>query len=205
MRLIQSAFPDANRTATTVSITETLHDFQTAYGSIEDLAREVVPTLTGLKLQELEKLGYALIEDDTARTLVLVPPREPCSGLRSFWIDLVDLHFRQKVVPEVNRNSTGWQLHRKPQIDGDGRLEWRLSLSVEAPGANGSQPSRTRLPSPKHGEECLLEESAIRTRVAAWTGLKAPRTTRHWAQTRTVASAARHELWRIKSWRQDGY
>ncbi len=36
--------------------------------------REVVPTLTGLKLHELENLGYALIEDDTDRTLVFVPP-----------------------------------------------------------------------------------------------------------------------------------
>lgn len=73
--MIQSAFPDAAASATTVSINfETLHDFQTTHGSIENLAREVVPTLTGLKLQELEKLGYALIEDDTDRTLVYVPP-----------------------------------------------------------------------------------------------------------------------------------
>jgi len=43
-----------------------LHDFQTTHGSIADLAREVVPTLTGLNEQELENLGYALIEDDTA-------------------------------------------------------------------------------------------------------------------------------------------
>ena len=73
--MIQSAFPHAKGSATTVSINfETLHDFQTTHGSIEDLAREVVPTLTGLKLQELEYLGYALIEDDTARTLVSVQP-----------------------------------------------------------------------------------------------------------------------------------
>jgi hypothetical protein len=73
--MIQSAFPDAKASATTVSIHfETLHDFQTSHGSIEDLAREVVPTLTGLKLQELEQLGYALIEDDTDRTLVFVRP-----------------------------------------------------------------------------------------------------------------------------------
>jgi hypothetical protein len=30
--------------------------------------------LTGLKLHELETLGYALIEDDSDRTLVFVPP-----------------------------------------------------------------------------------------------------------------------------------
>jgi hypothetical protein len=73
--MIQSAYPDAKGRAATVSINfETLQDFLTTYGSIEALAREVVPTLTGLKLQELEKLGYALIEDDTGRTLVYVRP-----------------------------------------------------------------------------------------------------------------------------------
>jgi hypothetical protein len=43
--MIQSAFPHAKGTATTVSINfETLRDFLTVHGSIEDLAREVVPT-----------------------------------------------------------------------------------------------------------------------------------------------------------------
>jgi hypothetical protein len=73
--MIKSAFPDTRGTATTVSINfETLQDFLTTHGSIDELAREVVPTLTGLTLQELEKLGYALIEDDTERTLVFVRP-----------------------------------------------------------------------------------------------------------------------------------
>jgi len=73
--MIQSAFADARGTATTLSINfETFQDFLTTHGSIEDLAREVVPTLTGLTLPELEKLGYALIEDDTDRTLVFVSP-----------------------------------------------------------------------------------------------------------------------------------
>ena len=58
--MIKSAFPDTRGTATTVSINfETLQDFLTTHVSIEKLAREVVPTLTGLTLQELEKLGYA--------------------------------------------------------------------------------------------------------------------------------------------------
>jgi hypothetical protein len=73
--VIRSAFPDASGMAKTVSINfETFQDFLTTHGSIEALAREVVPTLTGLKLPELEKLGYALIEDDTDRTLAYVPP-----------------------------------------------------------------------------------------------------------------------------------
>jgi hypothetical protein len=73
--MIQSAFPGGKGAAGTISITfETFEDFQTIHGSIEDLAREIGPTLTGLKPEELEKLGYALIEDDTDRTLVFVPP-----------------------------------------------------------------------------------------------------------------------------------
>jgi hypothetical protein len=73
--MIQSAFPTAKATATTVSSNfETMQDFLATHGSLEDIAREVVPTLTGLELEELEKLGYALIEDDTDRTLVFVQP-----------------------------------------------------------------------------------------------------------------------------------
>ena len=60
---------------TTISINfESYQDFLSSHGSIEALARQVVPTLTGLKLEELEQLGYALIEDDTGRTLVFVQP-----------------------------------------------------------------------------------------------------------------------------------
>ena len=73
--MILSAFTDAKGMATTVSTDfDTYQDFLNTYGSIEDLAREVAPTLTGLKLPELEKLGYALIEDDTGRTLAFVKP-----------------------------------------------------------------------------------------------------------------------------------
>jgi len=73
--MIQSAFPGARASATTVSVNfETPHDFQTTHGSIKDLAGKIVPTLTGLEQQELEKLGYALIEDGSDRTLVFVRP-----------------------------------------------------------------------------------------------------------------------------------
>jgi hypothetical protein len=72
---IQSACPGANGTATTISVNfETLDDFLRTHGSISGLAREVAPTLTGLNMQQLERLGYALIEEDTNRTLVYVPP-----------------------------------------------------------------------------------------------------------------------------------
>lgn len=80
--MIRSAFPDAKGRAATVSINfETYQDFKTTHGSIDDLAREVVPTLTGLTLEELQELGYALIEDDTGRTLVFVPPGDLVESL----------------------------------------------------------------------------------------------------------------------------
>lgn len=73
--MIQSVFPGVKGMAATVAVHfETLQDFLTTHGSIGELAREVVPTLTGLKLHDLEQLGYALIEDDSHRTLVFVPP-----------------------------------------------------------------------------------------------------------------------------------
>lgn len=73
--MIRSAFPEGKGAVGTISVNfDTFQDFQSTHGSIDALAREVVPTLTGLKLEELTQLGYALIEDDTDRTLVFVPP-----------------------------------------------------------------------------------------------------------------------------------
>lgn len=78
LTMIRSAYPDARAAVAPISIHfDTLEDFTATYGSIEALARNVVaPTLTGLDLSALEDLGYALIEDDTNRTLVFVPPAE---------------------------------------------------------------------------------------------------------------------------------
>jgi hypothetical protein len=75
--LIQSAYPDANRTANTISINfDTYEDFVATHGDIKALAQEVVPTLTGLEMGAVNQLGYALIEDDTNRTLVFVRPSD---------------------------------------------------------------------------------------------------------------------------------
>jgi hypothetical protein len=75
--MIQSAYSKANLTTKTVSINfTTLQDFKTTHGSIEDLAAELLPVMTGLTLDDLRKLGYALIEDGTDRTLVYVKPGE---------------------------------------------------------------------------------------------------------------------------------
>ena len=73
--MILSAFPNARATASTISVNfDSFQDFLTIHGSIENLASEVVPILTDLQLQGIEKLGYALIEEDTDRTLVFVRP-----------------------------------------------------------------------------------------------------------------------------------
>lgn len=73
--MIKSAYPEAQGTASTVSVNfDTYQEFLTTHGSMDTLAREIVPTLTGLSLPDLEVLGYALIEDDTDRTLVFVRP-----------------------------------------------------------------------------------------------------------------------------------
>ena len=56
--MILSAFPNAKTTASTISVNfETFQDFLKTHGSIENLASEVVPVLTGLPLEEAEKLG----------------------------------------------------------------------------------------------------------------------------------------------------
>lgn len=73
--IIRSAFPNARLAATTIGIR-----FDTPPGgspprvSVPALAREMLPTLTGLDAQELARLGYVLIEDDADRTLAFVPP-----------------------------------------------------------------------------------------------------------------------------------
>jgi hypothetical protein len=73
--MIQSAFPDADPPVATIEISfETLQDFLKTYGTIGHLAEEIVPKLTGLNQEQLTALGYALIEDDTGRTLAFVRP-----------------------------------------------------------------------------------------------------------------------------------
>ena len=75
--MIQSAYPDAKRNLAIITVGfENAQDFQSRYGSMEQLAREFVPVLTGLSHQELDDLGYALIEDDTNRTLLVVRPAD---------------------------------------------------------------------------------------------------------------------------------
>jgi len=73
--IIRSVFPESKGIASTLVLDlESIPDFVKSHGGIATLAREVLPTLTGLRLSELDQLGYVLVEDNTERTLVFVPP-----------------------------------------------------------------------------------------------------------------------------------
>lgn len=77
--IIQSAFPESKSRGAKVTVSinfDTYAQFLESYGSINNLANEIVPTLTGLDKSQLERIGYALIEEDSDRTLVFVPPNE---------------------------------------------------------------------------------------------------------------------------------
>jgi len=73
--IIESAYPHAKCAAATLAINFDTHlDFVKTHGGIAKLAREMIPTLTGLQLSELDRLGYVLLEERTDRTLDFVPP-----------------------------------------------------------------------------------------------------------------------------------
>ena len=74
--MIRSAFPDAFG-VTFISIdAEKWEEFRKTCGSLADLVQRIAPCLTGLSGEQLEALGYAVIDDETLETLVLVPPAE---------------------------------------------------------------------------------------------------------------------------------
>lgn len=73
--IIKTAFPDAKPPATLICLRcESFQGFLAAHGSYAGLGRELGPTLTGLDLPELERLGYALFDEETHQTLAFVPP-----------------------------------------------------------------------------------------------------------------------------------
>jgi hypothetical protein len=73
--MIQEISPDSTPRATNAFInTQTWNDFLKTQGDLRDLVEEVVPSLTGLNLQQLTELGYAVIDADNDRTWVYVPP-----------------------------------------------------------------------------------------------------------------------------------
>ena len=73
--MIQDTFPSSTPAATNTFInTQTCNDFLKTQGTLNDLVEDIVPTLTGLNLEKLTELGYAVIDADNDRTWVYVPP-----------------------------------------------------------------------------------------------------------------------------------
>jgi hypothetical protein len=79
--MIREAFADASPAASNAFVnTQTWHDFRKSRGDLSALAREIVPSLTGLSMDRLTELGYAVIDEDTDRTWVYVPPADVANG-----------------------------------------------------------------------------------------------------------------------------
>ena len=75
LAMIREAFPNAKRRATNASISmQTWNDFSRARGNLSDLVEEVLPSLTGLNMEQLADLGYAVLDAETDRTWLYVPP-----------------------------------------------------------------------------------------------------------------------------------
>ena len=73
--MIREAFPAVRpRTSSAFVDTQTWKDFVATHGGLDDLVKETVPYLTGLTIDQLNDLGFAVIDADTDRTWVYVPP-----------------------------------------------------------------------------------------------------------------------------------
>jgi hypothetical protein len=79
--LIRSAFPGAVSSATYATIdTPTWYDIKKRKGGLADLVREIAPLLTGLNREQLNILGYSVVDSDTDETLVSVPLAQANQG-----------------------------------------------------------------------------------------------------------------------------
>jgi hypothetical protein len=73
--MIREAFPDSIPGATNAFVNaQTWNDFFKKQGNLRDLVEEIVPSLTGLNMEQLTNLGYAVIDADNERTWVYVAP-----------------------------------------------------------------------------------------------------------------------------------
>ena len=81
LAMIREAFPDATPGAANAIInTQIGNDFLKTQGSLSDLVEEIAPSLTGLSMDQLTDLGYAVIDADTDRTWIYVPPASVAQG-----------------------------------------------------------------------------------------------------------------------------
>jgi hypothetical protein len=73
--MIREAFPGARPSARNAVIDiQTWNDFLKTQGSLGALVEGIAPSLTGLNKDQLTDLGYAVIDADSDRTWVYVPP-----------------------------------------------------------------------------------------------------------------------------------
>jgi hypothetical protein len=81
LAMIREAFADAAPAASSTFIsTQTWHDFRKTRGDLSELAKEILPPLTGLSSDKLTDLGFAVIDADTDQTWVYVPPAFVANG-----------------------------------------------------------------------------------------------------------------------------
>jgi hypothetical protein len=81
LAMIREAFPDATPAATNVfTSTQAWSDFLKIQGGLSDLVKKIVPSLTGLSIEQLTDLGYAVMDADTDRTWVYVTPAGVANG-----------------------------------------------------------------------------------------------------------------------------
>src|SRR5689334_962108 len=79
--MIREAFVDAAPATSNAFVdTQTWHNFRQTRGDLGALARGIIPSLTGLSLDKLADLGYAVIDADTDQTWVYVPPAAVANG-----------------------------------------------------------------------------------------------------------------------------
>jgi hypothetical protein len=76
--LIRSAYPQAVPAVTYATIDkQTWDEYRRTKGGLDTLVQEIIPTLTGLNHEQLDTLGYVVLDEDTYETRVKVPPALP--------------------------------------------------------------------------------------------------------------------------------
>jgi hypothetical protein len=74
--MLRSAFPDAFGVDFISIYTDRWEEFRKTRGTLADLVQRIAPTLTGLSGEQLEALGYAVVDDQSENTEMFVPPAE---------------------------------------------------------------------------------------------------------------------------------
>ncbi len=74
LALIQSAFPGTLGVTDIFIDTETWYAFLKTKGDLKDFVGKIAPVLTGLTVEQLESLGFVVIDDHTEDTVAFAPP-----------------------------------------------------------------------------------------------------------------------------------